>query len=154
MSSPVQCNNCGAMMTPQWDGRVYACPYCRTQMQVAIGADQIAAGMAVDLSNVEAFLAKLANTLSQGFSEHTRIEASGPVVLAIEIQLDPDHFHVKREGQHAVATHKKVVRGVALRTKTLSLDVWYAQLTEALANHANTNARAAWVLSQIGRGGS
>ena len=140
-------------MTPQWDGRVYACPYCRTQMQVAIGADQIAAGMAVDLANVDVFLSKLAQTLHQGFSERSSIQANGTYVMAIEINLDPDHFHVHREGQHAVATHKKVVRGVALRTKTLALDVWYEQLTEALAGYANTNARAAWVLGQIGRGG-
>jgi len=140
------------MMTPQWDGRVYTCPFCRTQMQVAIGADQIAAGMAVDLANVEAFMTKLANTLSQGFTEHTKIQLNGALVLSIEINLDPDHFHVHREEQHAVATIKKVVRGVALRTKTVALDVWYTQLTQALATHANTNARAAWVLGQIGGG--
>jgi len=150
MSSPVQCSNCGALMTPQFDGRLYSCPYCKTQMQVAIGADQIAAGMAIDLTNIDAFLTKLANTLNQGFSERTSIQANGGYVIAIEINLEPDYFHVAREGQHATATHKKVVRGIALRTKTLSLDVWYDQLTNALANHANTNARAAWVLSQIG----
>jgi len=137
-------------MTPQWDGRVYTCPFCRTQMQVAIGADQIAAGMAIDLANVDAFLTKLANTLSQGFTEHTQIQANGALVMAIEVHLDPDHFHVHREGQHAVATIKKVVRGVSLKTKTVSLDIWYTQLTQALATHANTNARAAWVLGQIG----
>lgn len=122
-------------------------------MQVAIGADQIAAGMAIDLANVDAFLTKLANTLSQGFAENTAIQANGAIVMAIEIKLDPDHFHVHREGQHAVATVKKVVRGVALRTKILTLDIWYSQLTQALATHANTNARAAWVLGQIGGGG-
>ncbi len=142
------------MMTPQWDGRVYTCPFCKTQMQVAIGADQIAAGMAIDLANVEAFMTKLATTLSQGFTEHTQIQSNGAHVLSIEIHLDPDHFHVHREGQHAVATIKKVVRGVALRTKTVSLDLWYTQLTQALATHANTNARAAWVLGQIGTGSS
>ena len=140
------------MMTPQWDGRVYTCPFCRTQMQVAIGADQIAAGMAIDLANVDAFLTKLATTLSQGFTEHTQIQANGAVVMVIEVHLDPDHFHVHREGQHAVATIKKVVRGVSLKTKTVSLDIWYTQLTQALATHANTNARAAWVLGQIGGG--
>jgi len=142
------------MMTPQWDGRVYTCPFCRTQMQVAIGADQIAAGMAIDLANVDAFLTKLATTLSQGFTEHTQIQANGAVVMVIEVHLDPDHFHVHREGQHAVATIKKVVRGVSLKTKTVSLDIWYTQLTQALATHANTNARAAWVLGQIGGGGT
>jgi len=152
MPDLVRCDNCGANMTPQWDGRVYACPYCRTQMQVAIGADQIAAGMALDLANVDAFLSRLAQTLHQGFAEHTRIQANGATVMSIEIALDPDYFSVWREGNHAVAQHKKVVRGVALRTRRLALDQWIEMLTQSLANHANTNARAAWVLSQIGGG--
>jgi hypothetical protein len=150
MSKPVPCTNCGAMMTPTWDGRVYSCPFCRTKLQVAISADQIAAGMALDLANVDAFLGKLASTLWQGFQENTRIQAQGTWVQSIEVNLDPDVFLVHREGQRAVAQHKKMVRGVALRTKTLTLDVWVGMLTEALANHANTNARAAWVLQQLG----
>src|SRR5262249_37931798 len=150
MSGPVACSNCGAMMVPAWDGRVYACPFCRTQCQVAISGDQIAAGMALDLSNIDAVLSRLAQTLWQGFSEHTRINAQGHYVHGLELNLEPDVFMIHREGQSAVAQHKKVVRGVALRTKTLPLDVWLDLLTEALANHANTNARAAWVLGQLG----
>lgn len=137
-------------MTPGWTGRVYACPYCGTQVQVAIGADQIAAGMALDLANMENFLAQLANTLSTGFSEHTRIEANGRVVLAIEIDLAPDIFIAKRDGRQVLAQHKRVVRGIALKTSTLALDQWVQMLTEALAEHANVNARAAWVLGQLG----
>jgi hypothetical protein len=150
MPEPVACTNCGAMMVPQWDGRVHACPYCRTQIQVAISGDQLAAGMALDIANVDAFLARLAQTLWQGFSEHTRIEANGTHVMAIEVNLEPDVFMVRREGNHAQAHHKKVVRGVALRTRAVALDLWVEMLTDALAAHANTNARAAWVLGQLG----
>jgi hypothetical protein len=150
MADLVRCENCGATMAPQWDGRVYACMYCRAQIQVAVGADQIAAGMALDLTNVDAFLSRLAQTLQQGFSEHTRIEASGAHVVAIEIDLEPDVFSIRREGRRAIAHHKKVVRGIALRTATPPLDRWVDLLMQALAEHANTNARAAWVLGQIG----
>ena len=150
MPQPVTCANCGAMMTPQWDGRIYACPYCKTQVQVAISGEQIAAGMALDLTNMDAFLSKLAYTLWQGFQEHTRIDAQGNWVRSIEIHLEPDVFFVRREGQHVVAQHQKIVRGIALRTKQLALDVWVDLLTESLAAQANTNARAAWVLGQLG----
>ncbi len=150
MTQPVQCENCGGMMNPQWDGRVYICPYCKTQVQVGISAEQIAAGMALDLANVDRFLAHLATTLSRGFQEHTRISANGGYVLAIEIDLEPNVFLVHREGMRAVAQHKKVVRGVALRTTTMALDQWVDKLLEALAEHANSNARAAWVLGQFG----
>lgn len=137
-------------MAPEADGRTFACAYCGSRIQVAIGADQIALGMAVDLSNLEDFVAKVANALSQGFAEHTRIRASGRVVQAIDLSLEPDHFSLERQGAGFVAQHKKVVRGVALRTATLPLDVWFQKLTEALAQHANQNARAAWVLTQLG----
>jgi hypothetical protein len=150
MADLVRCENCGATMAPQFDGRVYACIYCRAQIQVAIGADQIAAGMALDLTNVDAFLSRLAQTLHQGFSEHTRIEANGQQVHSIEIDLEPDVFSIRREGHRAVGHHKKVVRGIALRTSTPPLDRWVELLMEAHAHHANTNARAAWVLGQIG----
>jgi hypothetical protein len=150
MTQPVACSNCGAMMVPQWDGRVYTCPFCRTQVQVAISGQQIAAGMALDLANVDTFLSRLAATLYQGFAEHTRIEANGNWVMGIEVVLEPDVFLVRREGQHAVAQHKRVVRGIALRTHTIPLDQWVQMLTDALATHANTNARAAWVLGQLG----
>jgi len=150
MSAPVPCNYCGAMMQPQWDGRVYSCPYCKTQQQVAIGADQIAAGMALDLANIDAFFAKLASTLHQGFHEHTKIQANGTYVMSIEIDLTPEHFVARREGSQVVAQHKKVVRGIALKTQTLALDRWVEKLTHALASHANQNARAAWVLGQLG----
>jgi hypothetical protein len=140
------------MMMPDAQGRVYACHYCNTRVQVGIAGDQIAAGMQLDLANMENFLAQLANTLSQGFSEHTRIEANGRVVLAIEVNIESDHFTARREGQHVVAQHKRIVRGIALKTSTLALDRWLEMLTDSLARHANTNARAAWVLSQIGGG--
>ena len=32
------------------------------------------------------------------------------------------------------------------------MDRWVQLLTEALARHANTNARAAWVLANLGGG--
>jgi hypothetical protein len=153
MQQAIKCENCGAMMTPQFDGRRYVCSFCQTQIQVAIGADQIAAGMAVDLSNVEAFLARLANALHQGFREYSRIEANGQTIVSLELNLEPEVFMAKREGHRVVTQHKKVVRGIALKTSTLPIDRWYEMLTQALARHANENSRAAWVLGQIGGGG-
>jgi hypothetical protein len=149
---PVPCANCGAMMVPQPDGRTYACTYCNTRVQVAIEGRQIAAGMRLDLANADAFLAQLAQTLSTGFAEGTRIDAHGGQVRSIEVTIEQDVFLARREGQRIVAQHRRVVRGVALRTVKHPLDKWVKLLTDALAAEANTNARAAWVLSQIGSG--
>jgi hypothetical protein len=147
--APVPCANCGAMMAPLGDGRTYGCSYCHTQVVVAIDGQQIAAGMRLDLANADAFLAQLANTLSVGFSESTRIQANGRQVLAIEVTVDPDVFLAHREQHGVVTQHKRVVRGIALRTTAVPIDRWVELLTEALARHANTNARAAWVLGRL-----
>ncbi len=152
MQQAMECSNCGAKMTPQYDGRVYVCPFCQMKIQVAIGADQIAAGMAVDLNNIDAFLQRLANALYQGFREFSRIEANGQTIMMLELNLEPEVFMANRQGQKVVAQHKKVVRGIALKTSTLALDRWFEMLTQALARHANENARAAWVLGQLGGG--
>jgi hypothetical protein len=151
--TPISCANCGAIMQPEADGRTYACGYCRTRIQVAIDGRQIAAGLAVDLSNIESFLEQLAFTLSQGFSEHTTIERDGKKIELIEIDLESDRFIARREGRQVVSEQKKMVRGIALKTHRLSLDQWFEALTNALAQHANASARAAWVLARItGRG--
>lgn len=146
---PVPCSNCGAVMTPMSDGRVYSCPFCRARVQVAIDAQQLAQGMHLDLRNLDAVMVQLANTLSAGFAEHTRIQAHGSYVLSIEVDLDPDGFALRREGQRVVAQYKKMVRGIALKTEQLAPDRWLQKLTEALARRANENARAAWVLGQL-----
>jgi predicted RNA-binding Zn-ribbon protein involved in translation (DUF1610 family) len=150
MPAPVHCTNCGAPMNPAADNHSFACAYCGVRVQVAIGAEQLARGMALDLANIDAFLVGLARMLQQGMAEHSRIDADGAHIRAIEIDLEPDVFSVRREGHHAVAQHKKVVRGVALKNSTLPLDKWVEMLTHSLARHANTNARAAWVLGQLG----
>ena len=144
-SEQVKCDNCGALMTPQADGRTYACGYCSAKIQVAIDAKQIAAGMRLDLANVDAFLLELATAMSSGFAERTRVQSDAGRVVLLEVNLDPDMFVARREPHGVVVQHKKMVRGIALKTKTHPLDRWVEMLTTALAAHANTSAHAAQV---------
>jgi hypothetical protein len=138
-------------MQPGPDGRVYQCGYCGTQAQVAIGADQLAAGMALDLSNIEGFLGHLAQGLTQAVPQQVRVEASGGRVHGIEVMLEPDGFLLRRDGQHVVCQYKKLVRGIALKTKDLPLQQWVEMLSQALARQANVNAQAAALANQLGR---
>jgi DNA-directed RNA polymerase subunit RPC12/RpoP len=151
MSGPahVACSNCGAPMTPAGDGRTYVCAYCKTKTVVAVEGHQIAAGMRLDFRNIDVFLGQLANTLHAGYPAATRIHAQGTYVLMIEISLDPDGFSIKREGIGVVAQHKKMVRGVALKSKVLPLEQWVELLTSALARQASSNTQAAWVLARL-----
>jgi hypothetical protein len=137
-------------MQPGPDGRVYQCAFCGTQAQVAIGADQLAAGMALDLSNVDALLGRLAHALQQAVPQQVRVEASGAHVHGLEVTLEPDGFVLRREGQHVVAQHKKLVRGIALKTHDMPVDKWLELLAHALARQANVNAQASALLAQLG----
>lgn len=137
------------MMTPQADGRTYLCEYCKHTLQVAVQAHQIAAGMRVDMRDQHTFLAQLAQVLTTGFAECTKVTASGPEVHAIEIDLDPEIFMAKRAGLGILAQRRRMSRGIALKTDTLPLDRWYQALTDALARHANASAQAAAVLAQL-----
>jgi hypothetical protein len=136
-------------MQPGPDGRVYKCGYCGTQAQVAVGADQVAAGMALDLSNIDALLAQLARMLQQVVPQEVRVSSMGAHVHSIELMLEPDGFLLRREGQHVVSQHKKVVRGVALKSKDVPLQQWIELLSQALSRHANVNAQAGQLAAQL-----
>lgn len=150
MSQQIRCEVCGAPMKPHADGRRYTCEHCDAQRQVAIDSEQIAQGLKLDLSNVEAFLRDLAGSLLKAFPAHTRVLHEGSQLVVIELNLDPHMYVAKREQAGSyTAQYKKLVRGVALKTKVLTVDVWVQQLTKSIADHANQNAQVAQVLAQL-----
>ena len=149
MSSQPRCTQCGAVMEPQADGRTLGCNFCGAKVQVAIDSGQVAAGLRLDLSNAGAFLAQLAQDLHPHFGERSRLEMLSGRVVHFELNLDPDLFVARHENHGIVAQHRKMVRGIALKTATHPLDRWVELLSRALANHANENARVAQVLARI-----
>lgn len=136
-------------MEPGAEGRTFGCKYCGSVMQVAVDAAQIAAGMRLDLTNTSAFLHRLAHMLETAVADHTKIERSGAEVIAIHLDLAPDVFLARRESHGVLAQHKRLVRGIALKTATHPLDRWVEMVTQALAAHANENARATQALSSF-----
>ena len=149
MTGQVRCTNCGAPMAPQDDGRTFACLHCSAKAQVAIDSEQIATGMRLDLADMEAFLVQLADALNHGFPDRTKIYRTGAVISAIELDLDKDLFVARRDAHGVVGVHKRMVRGVALKTTPHPLDRWVELLTKAIAAHVNTNARVAQVLARL-----
>lgn len=136
-------------MQPTGDGRTFACAYCGTRIQVAVDAHQLAAGLRLDFSNVDVFLQQLATSLAQAFGDAARIGYHEGRVVSLELRLEHDLFVAKREPHGLLTQHKKLVRGVALKTKTLSIDVWVKDLTHSIAEHANHNAHVAGVLARL-----
>lgn len=150
MTKQIRCEQCGAPMRPHPDGRRYVCEHCAAERQVAIDSEQIAEGLRLDLSNVEAFLRELSRSLLNAFPAQTRVLHDGAYLVLLELNLDPHMYVARREAAGSyTAQYKKLVRGVALKTKVLTVDVWVQQLTQSIADHANQNAHVAQVLAQL-----
>lgn len=149
-SHQIRCETCGAPMRPDADGRVYVCDHCTSERQVAIDSEQIARGLRLDLTNVEGFLIELARSLLSAFPAQTRVLHEGSSLALLELTLDPHMYVARRDSSGGYsAQYKKLVRGVALKTRVLTVDVWVQQLTQAIADHANQNAHVAQVLAQL-----
>jgi hypothetical protein len=136
-------------MMPMQDGRTYACNFCGARRLIAVDAGQIAQGFAIDLSNVSVFLHKLAHTLETAVADKTRVVRHGQEIMHLELNLGQDVFVAKREGHDVLTQHKKMVRGIALKTATHAIDVWVDMLCRALAAHANENSRATAAVQAI-----
>ena len=149
MTQLVHCQNCGAPMVPHADGRTYKCEHCDAALQVAIDSDQIAAGLRLDFQNMDVFIAQLFRALRIAFAERVRVQHDGGRLAMVEVAFEKDAFVVRRDGVGLVTQHKKLVRGVALKTTPHPVDVWIGLLTKAIAAHANENARVAQVLAHL-----
>ncbi|MFT3842267.1 MAG: hypothetical protein QM723_35080 [Myxococcaceae bacterium] len=149
MSELVRCQNCNAPLKPVSDGRTTRCEHCGAEVRVAVGAEELAKGLKLDLNDIEAFVSQLAHALHAGMKERSKLQLQGTQVLMFELDLGNDMFVVIRESGSVVTRHKKMVRGIALKTATHPIDRWVELLSKALAAHANENARVAQVLSQL-----
>ena len=150
MTELARCTNCGAPMAAgAVDGRIRECSHCGARIQMSIDGEQIAAGLALDLSDMESFLRQLSTALRHGFAERARVTTEAGRIVLIELDLGKDMYVAKRDAERVIGQHKKMVRGVALKTKIHPLDEWVALLAKAIAAHVNDNARVAQVLSQL-----
>jgi hypothetical protein len=136
-------------MQPGADGRTNTCAYCNSVVQVAIDEQQIAAGLKLDVTNIDAFLSRLATSLHDALGDRTRIQHEEGRVIVFEVNIDPDVFIAKRAAHGLVCQYRKLVRGVALKTVTHPLDRWVEMLMKALAEYSNENARVAQALARM-----
>ena len=83
------------------------------------------------------------------FAHLARLQRDGGRISSFEINLDPDLFVARRDAHGLTLQHKRMVRGIALKTATHPVERWVEMLTAALAAHANTSASAAQVIERI-----
>jgi predicted nucleic acid-binding Zn-ribbon protein len=145
-----RCTNCGAPLTQAGpDVRRGVCQHCGNELVVAIDSAQIAAGMKLDMANADAFMTQLAKSLGHAFGQRTRVHWERGRIVKVELELGKDMFVAVLDIDQVQGQHKKMVRGVALKTTHHPIDVWVGLLHEAIATHVTTNAKAATALAQL-----
>ncbi|CAN5319330.1 hypothetical protein BH11MYX1_BH11MYX1_49160 [soil metagenome] len=150
MTELQHCNNCGAPLTHAGpDVRKGLCQHCGAELAISIDSSQIAAGMQLDLANATAFMNQLARALAHAFGERTKIQWDRGAITKVSLELGKDMFVAVLQIDTIEGQHKKMVRGVALKTKIHPIEVWVGLLHEAIATHVNTNAKAATALAQL-----
>jgi hypothetical protein len=113
-------------------------------------AASIAAGLAREYAgDREMFLALLAESLRPALGERLRVERGGGwlrrdgPIRRIELDLDADRFALAvGKGGALTATRCHIVRGIALKTEELSVEIWLQQVSQAVAEYARTHAEA------------
>ena len=131
------------------DVRRGVCQFCGTELTVAIDSAQIAAGMHLDIQNADAFMTQLARSLGHAFGERAKVEWDRGRISKVSLDLGKDMFVAVLDIDNVKGQHKKMVRGVALKTTEHPIDVWVGLLHKSIATHANTNAKAATALAQL-----
>ena len=150
MTELARCSNCGAPLGQTGpDVRKGVCQFCGAELTVAIDSAQIAAGMQLDLANAEAFMRQLARALGHAFGQRTKIEWTRGQITKVSLDLGKDMYVAVLEIDQIVGQKKKMVRGVALKTAIHPIDEWVGLLHHAIAEHVNTNAKAATALAQL-----
>lgn len=145
-----RCSNCGAPLTQAGpDVRKGVCQFCGTELVVAIDSAQIAAGMALDMANADAFMTQLARSLGHAFGQRAKIHWDRGRIVKVELDLGKELYVAVLDVDQVNGQIKKMVRGVALKTTHLPIDEWVGKLHAAIATHVTTNAKAATALAQL-----
>lgn len=111
------------------------------------GIDEALAALRADAADSHAFLQALAVRFEGALPGHVTVDRRHGLlsrdhsVRAVEIDLAEDRFRIGDAGNGALeARRTRVVRGIALKSETLSVDGWIAALSATLATTAQASA--------------
>jgi hypothetical protein len=120
----------------------------------------LAASLRADSDDLSTYAGFLINTLAGLPPELVEVERKtgmfGRVkddapVLGVGVHLGDHRFTLRRDGvgKPVAAQVKHESGGIVMRTETVTMDVWSGQLAGALAEYAESNARAAQALQRL-----
>ena len=118
------------------------------ELERSLEVEVLAAMLRADQHESGDYLEHLATKLCGTLPDHTRVERKGGLfsktkpVRRISVELLDLRYAIVREKHGPVATRRKVVRGVELASKELSVEEWTVELAQAIKRLAETSAAA------------
>ena len=107
--------------------------------------DLLAASLRAGAADMSTFVPALAEKLLAALPGRVAVQRAGMLqhgpTYGVVAELGPWRFALQMEHGRPVAERTHNVRGIALKTETLSLDAWIDALTAALADLAATDER-------------
>ena len=149
------CSNCGGRLAPSADGRLVACVYCGSGTSVAIDPQALAASLAGDSATLHAGFERLMETFRQTLPDRTTVRESGMLfkkISGFDVILEELTFRLSRNGPKIEAQRIMTVRGITLKTETMSLEQWLTSLAEKLSAMASSSAAARAAFTRIAAG--
>ncbi len=109
--------------------------------------EMLAASLRANSGDIHSWLPVLSHKLAEAFPARSQIFhggffGGGPIT-GVLIDLDTWQFSVREEHGRIAAERSQIVRGVALKTERLSIDMWIEKLSLRLAELAAENEREA-----------
>ncbi|MEO8876622.1 MAG: hypothetical protein ABI461_13610 [Polyangiaceae bacterium] len=147
-----RCPNCGAEIAPGPDGRTGPCGYCHSKASGAIDPAALAATLGREMNDIHAFVKRLAENLESSFPDLTNVDRTGLFtkrVSKIEITTNPLVFKLEVHGSNVTAHKTRASRGISLKSETIPVAQWVAELSQALAQLANESEAAHRALGKI-----
>ncbi len=149
------CGNCGGRLAPSADGRLVGCAYCGSAKSVAIDPQALAASLAGDSATLHAGFDRLLDVFRQTLPDRTTVRESGLLfkkLSGFDVVLEELTFRMSRSGSKIEAHRIMTVRGITLKTETMSLEEWLTSLAEKLSSMASSSAAARAAFTRIAAG--
>ena len=116
--------------------------------------DILAGSLRADAGDMKTFVEILAKKLEETFPNRVRIQRKGlpgtarPVVH-LGLTLGESQFELDNNTRLVSTRRRKMVRGVALNTEELPLDIWIDQLSAALIDEAGKSQSDRMALERL-----
>jgi hypothetical protein len=120
-----------------------------------MGFELLAAALRADMSDTHAFLEALATKLGSALPQRTMVERERHLfrkeqpVRRIQINLGDWLYSVTAQSGGLLAQRAHIVRGIALKTEDMNLDIWLHKLIQSLAALAQRSAQDRAALERL-----